>query len=88
VFGSANWLPPGKTELSEETMAAAGVPEVLSQMGDAAAGRSGMLMGQLGELHAQAVPPEHWYMLILGVDPPRQGTGRRRIAYRAYPAPC
>jgi len=30
---------------------------------------------QLGELHAQAVPPDHWYLLILGVDPPRQGQG-------------
>ena len=44
-------------------------------MGDAAAERFGTLMAQMGELHAAVVPPEHWYLLILGVDPPRQGQG-------------
>jgi GNAT superfamily N-acetyltransferase len=75
VLGSANWLPPGKTEVNEETLAAAGGLEVLGRMGDEAAGRFGAVMAQLGELHAQAVPPDHWYLLILGVDPARQGQG-------------
>jgi GNAT superfamily N-acetyltransferase len=73
--GSANWLPPGKTEITEEVLAASGAFEVLERMGEEAAGRFGTLMAQLGELHAAAVPPEHWYLLILGVDPPRQGQG-------------
>jgi GNAT superfamily N-acetyltransferase len=75
VLGNACWLPPGRTELTEETLAGAGALEVLGAMGEEAAGRFAMLMGQLGELHAQAVPPEHWYLLILGVDPARQGQG-------------
>ena len=75
VLGSANWLPPGKTGVDEGTLAAAGALDVLGQMGDEAAGRFGTLMAQLGELHEQAVPPDHWYLLILGVDPPRQGQG-------------
>jgi len=44
-------------------------------MEEEAAGRFGTLMAQPGELHAQAVPPDHWYLLLLGVDPPRQGQG-------------
>lgn len=76
IQGSANWLPPGKTELDEATLGGAGVFEVLAQMGEAPAGRFGALMEQMGGLHAQAVNPEdHWYLLILGVDPPRQGQG-------------
>src|SRR5262245_56359164 len=74
-LGSANWLPPGKTEITEEALGASGAFEVLGRMGDEAAGRFGTLMAQLGELHAAAVPPEHWYLLILGVDPSRQGQG-------------
>jgi GNAT superfamily N-acetyltransferase len=75
ILGSANWLPPGKTEIDEARLAEAGAMEVLGTMGDEAAGRFGALMAQLGELHQKAVPPEHWYLLILGVDPPRQGQG-------------
>jgi GNAT superfamily N-acetyltransferase len=75
IHGSANWLPPGKTEVDEATLASAGAVEVLGSMGEAAAGRFGSLMEKLGELHHAAVPPEHWYLLILGVDPPRQGQG-------------
>ncbi len=75
VQGSANWLPPGKTELDEATLAAAGALDVIGRMGDAAGERFGTLMAQLAELHAEAVPPDHWYLLLLGVDPPRQGQG-------------
>ena len=75
VLGDACWLPPGETELTEERLPEAGAMEVLGAMGEEAAGRFGSMMAQLGELHAQAVPAEHWYLLILRVDPPRQGQG-------------
>jgi GNAT superfamily N-acetyltransferase len=75
VMGSANWLPPGKTELSEEALGAAGAFEVLAQMGDEGAAKFSALMARLGEIHAKAVEPDHWYLLILGVDPPHQGQG-------------
>ena len=74
-LGSANWLPPGKTEITEEALASSGAFDVLGRMGEEAAGRFGTLMAQLGELHHAAVPAEHWYLLILGVDPSRQGQG-------------
>jgi GNAT superfamily N-acetyltransferase len=75
ILGSANWLPPGKTEVTEEALAASGALDVLGRMGEEAARRFGGLMAQLGELHHAAVSPDHWYLLILGVDPPRQGQG-------------
>jgi len=75
VLGSANWLPPGETEVTEEKLERAGAMDVFARMGEEAAGRFGALMAQLGELHEQAVPADHWYLLILGVDPPRQGQG-------------
>jgi ribosomal protein S18 acetylase RimI-like enzyme len=75
VLGDACWLPPGSTEVTEERLAEAGAMEVLAQMGEEAAGRFGGLMEHLGGLHAKAVPPDHWYLLILGVDPSRQGQG-------------
>jgi GNAT superfamily N-acetyltransferase len=75
VLGSANWLPPGKTEVTEDALAASGAMEVLGRVGEEGAGRFGALMAQLGDLHAAAVSPDHWYLLLLGVDPSRQGQG-------------
>ncbi|MEX2225127.1 MAG: GNAT family N-acetyltransferase [Dehalococcoidia bacterium] len=75
VEGNACWLPPGETDLSEERMAQVGFMEAPERMGGESFGRFIELMGRLGELHHAAVPPEHWYLLVLGVDPPRQGQG-------------
>jgi GNAT superfamily N-acetyltransferase len=75
VEGNAVWLPPGETELNEERMVRVGFPEMPGRMGEEAFGRFMGLMGLMDELHKKAVPPEHWYLMILGVDPPRQGQG-------------
>ena len=32
-------------------------------------------MAHLGEWHRQLAPEPHWYLMILGVDPPHQGRG-------------
>jgi GNAT superfamily N-acetyltransferase len=32
-------------------------------------------MTRMEHLHKQAMPGEHWYLMIIGVDPPRQGQG-------------
>ena len=75
VEGDAVWLPPGETELQEDRLAQVGFMEAPQRMGEAAFGRFVGAMAHLDELHKAAVPPEHWYLLILGVDPPRQGQG-------------
>jgi GNAT superfamily N-acetyltransferase len=75
VLGNACWLPPGETEITDERIVESGFADVIGHMGEESAARLGTLMGQLGELHHAAVPPEHWYLLLLGVDPERQGQG-------------
>ena len=75
ILGSASWLPPSETELREERLAAAGVFQMLQRVGKEGAERFVAMMQQMGGLHAKAVPPDHWYLLILGVDPPWQGRG-------------
>ena len=32
-------------------------------------------MNHLEHLHKRDVPPEHWYLFVLGVEPDRQGQG-------------
>lgn len=75
VEGNACWLPPHEAEFTDERMAQAGFMEAPERMGEEAFGRFGGLMELMGSLHAEAVPPEHWYLMVLGVDPPRQGQG-------------
>ena len=75
IQGSANWLPPGETELNDERLATAGVFEVLERIGKEGAERFGAAMERVGEAHTKAVSLDHWYLLILGVDPSRQGQG-------------
>ncbi len=46
-----------------------------AKMGDEAFGRFMAAVSHLDELHHRDVQPDHWYLFILGVDPPRQGQG-------------
>jgi ribosomal protein S18 acetylase RimI-like enzyme len=32
-------------------------------------------MNHMEHLHKRDVPPEHWYLFVLGVEPDRQGQG-------------
>jgi ribosomal protein S18 acetylase RimI-like enzyme len=32
-------------------------------------------MNRMEHLHKQAMPNDHWYLMVIGVDPPRQGQG-------------
>jgi GNAT superfamily N-acetyltransferase len=75
VEGAAIWLPPGETEIGEERMVAAGLAEMAAQLGEEAMARFGAIAAHLDELHRRDVPDPHWYLFILGVDPPRQGRG-------------
>jgi GNAT superfamily N-acetyltransferase len=75
VVGAAIWLPPNWGEFNDERTAAAGFPAVMKQMGEEANARFGVAMGEFGALHQRDMPAPHWYLMILGVDPPRQGIG-------------
>lgn len=75
VVGAAIWLPPNWGEFSENRTDAAGFPPVMEQMGEEANARFGVAMGEFGALHQRDMPVPHWYLMVLGVDPPRQGAG-------------
>jgi GNAT superfamily N-acetyltransferase len=75
VDGDACWLPPGDTDLSEERMAEVGFMEAPERLGEQAFGRFASLMETLGELHHREAAADHWYLMVLGVDPSRQGQG-------------
>lgn len=76
VEGAAVWVAPGRAEFSDEQMGEAGIDRMAEAFGPEAMERFGMLMAAMGEQHAANMGESpHWYLLILGVDPPRQGQG-------------
>jgi GNAT superfamily N-acetyltransferase len=75
VDGAAIWLPPGEWEMPEERMGEAGFGELAEVLGDEGMGRFENMFGHMEGLHSRDVPEPHWYLFILGVDPPRQGQG-------------
>jgi GNAT superfamily N-acetyltransferase len=75
VEGAAIWLPPEETHISDEKMSKAGFDELPDRLGEDGYERFGNMFGRMDELHERDVPEPHWYLFILGVDPPRQGQG-------------
>ena len=75
MLGHAVWLPPGETSLSEERMDAVGFHEAPARMGEDALKRFGHFMELVSRHHERLVRVPHWYLLILGVEPERQGQG-------------
>lgn len=69
------WMPPEAPELSPEHIAAAGSADRQREMGAAAMERFNRVTGVWGMLHERDMPDPHWYLMILGVEPARQGQG-------------
>lgn len=75
VDGAALWLPPGKTILSISMMLQAGMLAAPFKFGLSTFMRFMGVMNHMEHLHKRDVPPDHWYLMVLGVDPERQGQG-------------
>lgn len=75
VEGAAVWLPPGEFTLSPLRMMRAGMLAAPFKLGLGAFMRFMGAMNHVEELHKRDMPPEHWYLMILGVEPDRQGHG-------------
>ena len=73
--GAAIWLPPGRTALRASGLMRVGLLLLPLKAGLSAFSRFVTMGRVLDERHRQDVPPEHWYLWLLGVDPPRQGQG-------------
>ena len=75
VEGNAIWLSPGQAKLSLGRMAQTGMLMAPFKFGIPAFMRFMKIMNTFEHLHDRDAPEPHWYLMVLGVDPPRQGQG-------------
>jgi ribosomal protein S18 acetylase RimI-like enzyme len=75
VEGAALWIAPGKYPPSVVGMILRGMMLVPLKFGRAAFGRLLSSANYAEQLHRRDVPPRHWYLQVLGIEPPRQGQG-------------
>ena len=77
VRGVALWFPPDTAAPTESDLIETGLAAVPEQIGGEAWQRFKRLLNHLDALHPRYAPEPHWYLALLGVDPPcqRQGIG-------------
>ena len=75
LAGCAIWLPPGETDFTEERMREAGMGNAAAVVGREAEARMMSFVEVSEVVHRRLVPSDHWYLVILGVNPDRQGEG-------------
>ena len=75
VDGAAVWLTPESPPMSRETVTAAGIAEIPQRIGAEPFQRLMTMKRHMDELRRRDAPGPHWYLWVLGVDPPRQGQG-------------
>ena len=73
--GVAVWLGPGRTTMTFCRIASAGMLGTPFKLGLQAFMRLTNFNSCKDRLHKQSAPPEHWYLLLLAVDPSCQGKG-------------
>lgn len=73
--GVACWLPPGRTSLTAGRVVRSGLYATPLKMGLAAYRRFGAYSTYVDGLHERYAPASHWYLWVVGVDPPSQGQG-------------
>lgn len=75
VEAAALWLPPG-VAVDAIRMLRAGMWAAPFKLGPGGFRRMVSGMGHVDDLHKESMKQErHWYLMTLGVDPPRQGQG-------------
>jgi len=72
---AAVWLGPAAWEVTPQRAKAAGLDELPTVLGPAAAGRFLSVLAAIDPYHHRDVPPAHWYVMVVGVAPEAQGTG-------------
>lgn len=73
--GAAVWLGPDAWEVTPARAAAAGLDDLPSVMGAAAAERFFSVLAAIDPYHHSQVPAAHWYLMVVGVAPEAQGQG-------------
>ena len=76
--GAAVWLGPSAWEITPERAAASGLDGLPETLGAAAAERFFSALAAVEPHHYRDVPPDHWYVMVVGVSPEAQGKGLGR----------
>lgn len=80
--GVAVWLPPGAGEMTPGRAAESGIDQLPTLMGAEAVARFEQVLAFLEPFHQSDVPADHWYVMVVGVVPARQGQGVGRALLR------
>ncbi len=75
VEGVACWLPPGHARLTAADIVRSGLYAIPLRLGFGAYRRLTAFTGYSEPIRHRCVPEPHWYLMLLGVDPPCQGQG-------------
>jgi GNAT superfamily N-acetyltransferase len=73
--GVACWLPPGQTELNTWGFFRTGIGAVSLSIVLRAVGRVRAVETEVDRFHRAVMPGPHCYLMLLGVDPAKQGQG-------------
>lgn len=73
--GCIVWLPPGETHFSEERCAQAGMLDMPAFISPDSAQRLNRFVDDTEVVHDWLAPEAHYYLVLLGVSPARQGEG-------------
>jgi GNAT superfamily N-acetyltransferase len=75
VDGVGLWLRPGETHVPPLRMMRVGMYAAPFKLGLGNFMRFMKSLDIMEKIHKEQVPEDHWYLMLLGVDPPRQGQG-------------
>ena len=75
VQGVAVWWPPEHKSIDQDLLEKAGFNGLPAAIGADAFERFMAVLGYLEPFHLRDVPRPHWYAMVIGVDPSRQGRG-------------
>ena len=73
--GAAGWLTPGNVHFTLKRMVEAEMHLTRARVGEENFERWMRIMGYLESLRGRDAPADYYYLVVLGVDPPRQGQG-------------
>lgn len=74
-LGGAIWLPPGEASVPALRMVRVGLWAAPFRLGVGPLRRFMSIMDRFEKLHERDMHEPHWYLMVLGVDPPHQGQG-------------